>query len=254
MAARQSDAAGNTGLERADELHGRAGGRASRPTSRSSRLEESLADAAAGRLTALSSCEAACSRSTSLAVSLARGREARPAAQGQPRRCGSAAAPRAPAPAGVKVRMTPQGAPRARATASGAKATLATAAGSVSLARAIALRPELAPARGREARAEAGRHLLGAVHDRGRLIVSATARAAWGSAPEAAAWRSAARASMQPPPRPAPSRSGSPAACAAPCPARSAPSLTLEVTVIRPQHGLAPRHPPRDARVAADRS
>jgi hypothetical protein len=108
-------------------------------------MDESIADAAAGRLTTLSSCEGACSRSAALTVS------SRVAAKlGLPRR-GSAAVrlggSTAKAGAGaVKVGMSRK-VRRALGRSRGAKATLATTAGSISLARAVTLRPELSTAR-----------------------------------------------------------------------------------------------------------
>ena len=67
VAARQSDAAGQHRVERTRELHRRRA--APPPDFAVMAMDESIADAAAGRLTTLSSCEGACSRSTALTVS-----------------------------------------------------------------------------------------------------------------------------------------------------------------------------------------
>ena len=144
VAARQSDAAGNTGASTPVSFTV-AGAATQPPDFAVMAMDESIADAAASRLTTLNSCEGACSRSTALTVS------SRVAAKlGLPRRGsapvrlgGSATSAGAGA---VKVGLSRR-VRRALAHSRGAKATLATAAGSVSLARAISLRPELGPAR-----------------------------------------------------------------------------------------------------------
>ncbi|HKP21119.1 MAG TPA: S8 family serine peptidase, partial [Thermoleophilaceae bacterium] len=143
-AARQSDAAGNTGSS--SPVSFTVGGAAAQPPDFAvMAMEESIADAAAGRLTALSSCEGACSRTASLTVS------PRVAAKlGLPRR-GSApvrlggGATSAGAGA-VKVGLSRK-VKRALKRSRGTKATLAAAAGAVSLARAVTLQPKLSPAR-----------------------------------------------------------------------------------------------------------
>ncbi len=97
--------------------------------------EDSLADASAGRLAALSSCEGDCRRSAALVVS-----SKMAARLGLPRRSvrlGSGTAR-------VKLTRTARNALRG---SGGAKATLQAVAGSVSLSKAITLRPGLAPSR-----------------------------------------------------------------------------------------------------------
>jgi len=142
VAARQSDAAGNTGSS--TPMSFTAGEASSPPAFAVFSTEESLADAAAGRLTALSSCEAACARSTSLVVS---SRVA--AGLGLPhrsRRIRLGGSRRAAGSGGVRVGMTRR-VRRALGHSHGAKATLTAKAGTVSLARAIAMKPRLSPAR-----------------------------------------------------------------------------------------------------------
>ncbi len=97
--------------------------------------EDSFADASAGRLAALSSCEGACNRSTALVAS-----PKTAARLGLPRRSvrlGSGTA---------RVKLT-RAARNALRHSRGAKATLQAVAGSVSLSKAITLRPKLAPSR-----------------------------------------------------------------------------------------------------------
>ena len=97
--------------------------------------EDSFADASAGRLAALSSCEGACNRSTALVAS-----PKTAARLGLPRRSvrlGSGTA---------RVKLT-RAARKALRHSRGAKATLQAVAGSVSLSKAITLRPKLAPSR-----------------------------------------------------------------------------------------------------------
>ena len=144
VVARQGDAAGNSGSSAPVSFTVGGGAVQAPPDFALFAMDESLADAASGRLTALSSCEGACSRTTSLSVSsrvakqlgLPR-RGSRPVRLGGSRRSGGAGA--------VKVGMSRK-VRRALGRSHGAKATFVTAAGSVSLARAIALRPELSPA------------------------------------------------------------------------------------------------------------
>jgi subtilisin-like proprotein convertase family protein len=173
VAARQRDAAGNTGSSTPVSFT-IAGGGAAPPAFAVFSTQESLADAAAGRLTALSSCEAACSRSTSLVVS------SRTAARlGLPhrsRRIRLGGSRRSAGSGGVRVRMTRR-VRRALGRSRGATATLTAKAGSVSVARAIAMRPRLSPSRV----ARRGLKLAGVCSTRctisARLIVSAkTAR------------------------------------------------------------------------------
>ena len=104
--------------------------------------EESIADAAAGRLTALSACDGACSRTVLLVAS------ARVAARlGLPRRAVRLGGATRPAGAGgVKVGVSRRVRTALRRSR-GATARLSVSAGSVSLSRAIALRPELSPSR-----------------------------------------------------------------------------------------------------------
>jgi subtilisin-like proprotein convertase family protein len=170
--ARQSDAAGNTGLSPPLSFTVAGGAAPAPPAFAVLSIEESLADATGGRLTALSSCDGACSRTTSLAVSSGvaarlglptRGRRVVRLGRGT-RGAGSGA---------VKVGMTRR-VRRALGRAATARATLSAAAGSVSLARAITLRPKLSPAR----IASRGLRLAGICSSRcamsARLIVSAS--------------------------------------------------------------------------------
>jgi subtilisin-like proprotein convertase family protein len=170
VAARQSDAAGNTGTS-ASMSFVVAAETVAPPDFAIFSTEESLADAAAGRLTALSSCDGTCSRSTSLVVSSRvaaglglphRGRRVR---LGGSRRSAGAGA--------VKVGMTRK-VRRALGRSRGAKATFTAKAGSVSLARAIAMKPALSPS----GVAKRGLRLAGvcskACTMSARLIVSAT--------------------------------------------------------------------------------
>jgi hypothetical protein len=146
VAARQSDAAGNTGSSTPVSFTvAGAGGTPTPPAFAVMAMDESIADAAGGRLTTLSSCEDACSRSASLTVS------SRTAAKlGLPRRGsapvrlggGSTSAGAGAVKVGLSRRVR-----RALGRSHGTKATLAATAGPVSLARAITLRPKLSPAR-----------------------------------------------------------------------------------------------------------
>ena len=137
VTARQTDAAGNTGSSTPVSFTA-AGQAASPPDFAVVATEESVVDASAGRLTALSSCEGDCRRTASLMVS------SRTAARlGLPRRgarsvrLGSGA---------TRVRLT-RPARSALRRSEGATATLKAMAGSVVLSRAITLRPSLKPSR-----------------------------------------------------------------------------------------------------------
>ena len=170
VAARQSDAAGNTGSS--TPVSFTVGGAAGSPPDFAvMAMDESIADAAGGRLTTLSSCEGACSRTTSLTVSsrvaatlrLPR-KGSRPVRLGGSRASGGAGA--------VKVGLSRK-VRRALGHSRGAKARLAAASGSVSLARAISV-SKLSPARV----ASRGLKLAGICSAQcsitGRLIVSAS--------------------------------------------------------------------------------
>ena len=132
VSARQSDAAGNSGSS-APVTFSAAGDPP--PDFAVVSTEDSLADASAGRLAALSSCEGDCRRSTALVVS------PRTAARlGLPRRSvrlGSGSS---------RVKLT-RAARNALRRSGGAKATLKAVAGSVALSKAITLRPSLKPSR-----------------------------------------------------------------------------------------------------------
>jgi hypothetical protein len=167
--ARQADAAGNTGLSGATSF---VAAGPPPPDFAVFSTEESLADASAGRITALTGCEGDCRRSTSLRVS------SKAAARlGLPRRGrrsvrlgrGSQGA----GAGGVRVRLT-RAARAALGDSSGTPATLQAVAGSVKLSHAITLRPSLRPAR----IASRGLRLAGVCSTScsmsARLIVSAT--------------------------------------------------------------------------------
>ena len=171
--ARQSDAAGNIGLSGAMSFQVDGPAAPAPPDFAVVSTEESIADAAAGRVTALMGCDGACRRSTSLLVS------SRTAARlGLPRRGrrpvriggGSARA----GTGGVRVRLT-RAARGALGDSRGATATLQALAGSVRLTRSVALRPSLRPAR----MSSRGLKLAGACSAActidARLIVSASA-------------------------------------------------------------------------------
>jgi hypothetical protein len=144
VAARQGDAAGNTGSS-APVSFTVAGQAAAPPDFAVFSMDESIADAAAGRLTALSSCEGTCSRSTSLTVSSrVAGKLGLPHRGNRAVRLGGST--KAAGAGGVKVGLS-RTIRRALGRSHGARATLAARSGSVSLARAINLRPELSPAR-----------------------------------------------------------------------------------------------------------
>ena len=172
--ARQSDAAGNSGSSApvSFTVAGDGGAAPSPPAFAVIATEESLADAAAGRLTALSSCESACSRTTSLMVSSrTAGRLRLPHRGARPVRLGGGT--KGAGSGAVKVGMTRR-VRRALARSATAKATLSAGAGSVKLARAITLRPNLSPARV----ARGGLKLAGVCSSQctisARLVVSAT--------------------------------------------------------------------------------
>jgi subtilisin-like proprotein convertase family protein len=169
---RQRDAAGNTGLSAPTTFATAARPNPSAPDFAVFALEESLADASAGRLTALSGCDGTCRRTTTLVVS------SRTAARlGLPRRgtrrVRLGGGSKRTGAGGVKVRLT-RAARGALRRSHGTKATLQAMAGSVSLSRAITLRPELTGRR----LASRGIRLAGACSANctisARLIVSAT--------------------------------------------------------------------------------
>jgi hypothetical protein len=137
--AQQKDAAGNVGSS-APVTFAAAGDPP--PDFAVVSTEDSLADASAGRLAALSGCEGTCSRSTALVVS------SKTAARlGLPRRSvrlGSGT--KASGTGGVAVKPT-RAARSALRRGRGATATVKAQAGSVSLSKAVSLRPSLAPRR-----------------------------------------------------------------------------------------------------------
>jgi subtilisin-like proprotein convertase family protein len=172
--ARQQDAAGNTGASApvTFDVGATATGPAA-PDFAVVALEESLADAAAGRLTALSSCDGACSRTTSLVVSPRSASKLRVPRKGnRPVRLGGSK--KGAGTGGVKVGMTKKTRrtlKRSHATATG---ILSAVAGSAKLSRTITMRPELKPAR----IAKRGLKLAGVCSSQctmsARLIVSAS--------------------------------------------------------------------------------
>jgi subtilisin-like proprotein convertase family protein len=169
--ARQRDAAGNSGSS-APANFTVAGQAAGPPDFAVFATEESLADAAAGRLTALSSCDGACSRTTSLVASArAAAKLGLPRRGSRPVRLGGAT--KSAGAGGVKVGVSRRVRTAFRRSR-GTTATLSATAGSVSLSRAIALRPELSPAR----IASRGLRLAGVCSTQcimtARLIVSAS--------------------------------------------------------------------------------
>jgi subtilisin-like proprotein convertase family protein len=170
--ARQSDAAGNVGSSAPATFAVPGDAPPQPPDFAVFPTEESVADASAGRLAALTGCEGTCSRATSLTVS------SRTAARlGLPRRSTRLGRGSKPAGAGgVSVRLT-RAARRALKRSAGASAVLAAQAGSASLTRSIALRRSLKPSR----TAKRGLRLAGVCSAdctiSARLIVSAkTAR------------------------------------------------------------------------------
>jgi hypothetical protein len=173
--ARQSDAAGNSGTSSPVSFTVAGEGAPAPPAFAVVATEESLADAAGGRLTALSSCETACSRTASLMVSSrVAGRLGLAHRGAHPVRLGGGT--KGAGSGAVKVGMTRK-VRRALGRSDGAKATLSAVAGSVKLARAVTLRPKLSPARV----AKGGLRLAGVCSSQctmsARLIVSrSTAR------------------------------------------------------------------------------
>jgi subtilisin-like proprotein convertase family protein len=174
--ARQRDAAGNTGSSAPVAFTVAGPAPPEPPDFAVVALEESLADAGAGRLTALSSCEGGCSRTTSLVVSPRSASKLRVPRRGK-RSVRLGGSRKSSGTGGVKVGMkkkTRRALKRSDATATGIfKAT----AGPVSLSRTITMRPELKPAR----IAKRGLKLAGICSKRctmtARLLVSsATAR------------------------------------------------------------------------------
>ena len=221
VAARQSDAAGQQRVERAGELHGGRGGQSRRPTFAVMAMDESIADAAAGRLTTLSSCEGACSRSASLTVSSrVASKLGLPHRGSAPVRLGGSASERGRGRR--EGRPEPQGAPRARAQPRGEGHARRDRRLRVAGARDHA--PAGAePGPGREPRPQARGDLLFPVHDR-----KPPDRERLGRAPAGDPLRRPQRGDRQHDgrrvrrPRPAPSPCGSRAACAGRCPARRA--------------------------------
>jgi hypothetical protein len=170
--ARQADAAGNTGHSGAMSFQAAGPSASGPPDFAVLATEESLADAAAGRAAALTGCVGGCRRTTALTAS------ARAAARlGLSRRSLRLGGGSKPAGVGgVGVRLT-RSARTALRRSRGATATLRVVSGSVSLARAVALRPAVSPSR----LASRGLRLAGACSAActidARLIVSAaTAR------------------------------------------------------------------------------
>jgi len=170
--ARQSDAAGNTGSSAPVSFTVAGAGAPAPPAFAVFTTEESRADAAGGRLAALSSCESGCSRTTSLVVSSrVAARLGLPTPGRRVVRLGGAT--KGAGSGALKVAMTRK-VRRALGRGDTAKATLSAAAGPVSLARAITLRPKLSPAR----IASRGLRLAGICSSRctmsARVIVSAS--------------------------------------------------------------------------------
>ena len=145
--ARQKDAAGNSGSSAPVTFN--VGATATAPTPPDFAvvaIEESLADAAAGRLTALSSCDGTCSRTTSLVVSARSASKLRVPRKGR-RSVRLGGSKKGAGTGGVKVGMTKKTRrtlKRSNATATG---ILSAVAGSAKLSRTITMRPELKPAR-----------------------------------------------------------------------------------------------------------
>jgi subtilisin-like proprotein convertase family protein len=143
--ARQGDAAGNSGSSSPAHFTVSGSGGSGGPAFAVFATEESLRDAAAGRLTALSSCDSACSRTTSLAVSSrTAGRLGVPTRGKRTVRLGGS---RAGAGAGaVKIGMSRRVRRALGRSRSSLGASLTAVAGSTTLKRAITLRPKLSPA------------------------------------------------------------------------------------------------------------
>jgi hypothetical protein len=140
--ARQSDAAGNTGLSGAMSFQVAGTGAPAPPDFAVVSREESIADASAGRLAALTSCAGDCTRTASLTASARSA--ARLGLRRRPVRLGAGS--RTAGAGSVGVRLT-RSARAALRRSRGATATLRAVSGSVSLARSVALRRELSPAR-----------------------------------------------------------------------------------------------------------
>jgi hypothetical protein len=167
--ARQSDAAGNVGSS-APVTFAAAG--AAPPDFAVVSTEDSVADAAAGRLAVLSSCEGACSRRAALVVS------PRTAARlGLPRRSvrlGSGTKRAGAGGVGVKLTRAARSALR---RSRGATGTVQAVAGRVSLSKAVSLRPSLAPSRiARRGLKLAGRCSSACTMNARLLVSAATAR------------------------------------------------------------------------------
>jgi subtilisin-like proprotein convertase family protein len=145
VVARQGDAAGNSGSSSPAHFTVGGSGGSGGPAFAVFATEESLRDAAAGRLTALSSCDSACSRTTSLAVSSrTAGRLGVPTRGKRTVRLGGS---RAGAGAGaVKIGMSRKVRRALGRSRSSLGASLTAVAGSTTLKRAITLRPRLSPA------------------------------------------------------------------------------------------------------------
>jgi hypothetical protein len=166
VSARQSDAAGNSGSS--SPVTFAVPGQASAPPPDFAVLstEESMVDASAGRLTALSSCEGDCRRSSSLLVSSrTAGRLGLPRRGSRAVRLGGGA---------TRVKLTRAARTALRRSDDAVTATLRAVAGSVSLSKAISLRPSIKPSR----LASRGLKLAGecsaACTMSARLIVSST--------------------------------------------------------------------------------
>jgi hypothetical protein len=170
--ARQSDAAGNTGLSGAMSFQVAGPGAPAPPDFAVVSTQESIADAAAGRVAALTGCHGDCNRTTSLTASARTA--ARLGLSRRPVRLGAGS--RAAGTGRVGIRLT-RSARTALRRSRGVSATLRAVSGSVSLARSVALRSRLSPSR----LASRGLKLAGACSSActidARLIVSAaTAR------------------------------------------------------------------------------
>jgi subtilisin-like proprotein convertase family protein len=146
---RQSDAAGNAATSAPVSFRVGGGSVAPAPVPPDFAVlstEESMADAAGGRVMALSSCEGACSRSAALAVSSRVAAKLRlPRKGSRPVRLGRGS--KSSGAGAVKVSMTRKVRRALGRSSAAAKATFSATAGSVSLARAITLRPKLSASR-----------------------------------------------------------------------------------------------------------
>ena len=169
VSARQKDAAGNVGSS-APVTFTVAGDPP--PDFAVISTEDSVRDASAGRLAALSSCEGACGRSAALVAS------AKTAARlGLPHRSvrlGSGTKRSGAGGVGVKLTRAARSALR---RSRGATATVKAVAGSVSLSKAVSLRPALAPSRiARRGLKLAGRCSTACSINARLLVSAATAR------------------------------------------------------------------------------